>query len=88
MERLKKLLDRNDIDWAYANSANFSGFNYFNGKVENFKPEASDIVINANQPNSNLVKVLFERNSKISDSATYDITAWSMPLYMACSLTG
>ncbi|MGB8193594.1 MAG: M14 metallopeptidase family protein [Chitinophagaceae bacterium] len=79
LERLKKLLDRNAIDWSYANAASLSGLNYATGKTENFKTDAQDIVINMNQAKSNLVRVLFERNSKLSDSATYDITAWSMP---------
>jgi len=78
-ERLKKLLDRNLIDWSYISSGNFTGFNYLTGKTETFKADAGDIVINMNQSKSNLIKVLFERNSKISDSATYDITAWSVP---------
>jgi hypothetical protein len=79
LERLKKLLDRNSIDWSYANAATLNGLNYTTGKTESFKADAQDIVINMNQPKSNLVRVLFERNSKLSDSATYDITAWSMP---------
>jgi hypothetical protein len=78
-DRLKKLLDRNLIDWSYISSGNFTGFNYLSGKTESFKAEAGDIVINMNQPKSNLIKVLLERNSKISDSNTYDITAWSVP---------
>jgi hypothetical protein len=79
IERLKKLLDRNGIDWAYTSLASLSGFNYFTSKNETFKTAPGDIVINNNQPNSNLVNVLFERNSRLSDSATYDITAWSIP---------
>jgi hypothetical protein len=78
-ERLKKLLDRNGIEWSYANAASLNGLNYATGKTENFKTDAQDIVINMNQYKSNLVRVLFERNSKLSDSATYDITAWSLP---------
>ena len=77
--RLKKLLDRNGIEWAYSNGANLSGANYFSSRNENFKTANGDIVINSNQSNSNLVNVLFERNSRLSDSATYDITAWSVP---------
>jgi hypothetical protein len=78
-DRLKKLLDRNGIDWAYTNAANLTGFNYFSSKNENFKTASGDIVINLNQPQSNLINVLFERNSRLTDSATYDITAWSVP---------
>ncbi|MEO5685145.1 MAG: M14 metallopeptidase family protein [Chitinophagaceae bacterium] len=79
IERLKTLLNKNAIDWSYTNVGNLSGLNYQNGKTEPFKTAAGDIVINANQPRSNLIKVLFERTSKLSDSATYDITAWSLP---------
>jgi hypothetical protein len=43
------------------------------------KPDYHDVIINASQPKSTLVKVLFERISKLNDSATYDITAWSIP---------
>ncbi|MBZ5857029.1 M14 metallopeptidase family protein [Flavihumibacter profundi] len=77
--RLKQLLNQNEIDWSYANAGNLQGLNFFNGKQESFKAEPGDLVINANQPKGNLIKVLFERKSKLSDSATYDITAWSIP---------
>jgi len=79
LDRLKKLLDRNAIDWTYSNSGSLSGFSYFSSKNENFKTGTGDIIINTNQANSNLINVLFERNSRLSDSATYDITAWSIP---------
>jgi hypothetical protein len=79
IERLKQLLTRNGIEWNYAPVLNQSGINYFTGRVESFKANAEDIVVNMNQPKSNLIKVLFERTSRLSDSATYDITAWSIP---------
>ncbi|HYC27355.1 MAG TPA: M14 family metallopeptidase, partial [Chitinophagaceae bacterium] len=79
LSRLEKLLDRNNIEWSYANAATLNGLNYTTGKNESFKTDAQDIVINMNQYKSNLVRVLFERNSKLSDSNTYDITAWSLP---------
>jgi len=85
---LKTLLDRNLIDWGYASAGNFTGFNYQSGKQEMYKAEAGDIVINTNQPKTNLIKVLFERNSKISDSATYDITAWSLPFVYGLNVFG
>ncbi|MFT3933434.1 MAG: M14 family metallopeptidase [Chitinophagaceae bacterium] len=78
-ERLEKLLNGNGIDWSYVNAGSFTGLNYQTGKTELVKAVAGDIVVNANQAKSNLVKVLFERTSKLNDSATYDITAWSLP---------
>ncbi|HEY4207905.1 MAG TPA: zinc carboxypeptidase, partial [Puia sp.] len=77
--RLKTLLDRNDIEWAPAPMGSFTGVDYETGKQAPFKAAAGDIVINANQPRSNLLRVLFERTSRISDSVTYDITAWCVP---------
>ncbi len=78
-ERLRALLDRNNIDWSYASAGSAAGLNYATGKSESFKIADGDIIINTNQPKSNYIRVLFERTSKLSDSATYDITAWSLP---------
>lgn len=88
LTRLKQLLTRNGIDWSYANAATYSGLNYFTGKSESVKTVTGDIVINANQPNANLVDVLFERTSKLTDSATYDITAWSLPFVYGLTTYG
>jgi len=79
LERLKTLLEKNDIEWAPAPAASYSGIDYETGKMAAVKATTDDIVINANQPRSNLLRVLFERTSHISDSVTYDITAWSIP---------
>ncbi|MEP6748711.1 MAG: M14 metallopeptidase family protein [Bacteroidota bacterium] len=79
IDRLKKLLDKNMIDWGYTGAGNFNGINYQSGKAEPFKTSPGDIVVNTNQSKSNLIKVLFDRTTKLSDSATYDITAWSLP---------
>ena len=79
LERLKAFLDRNMIEWVPVSSGNFTGTDYETGKAASFRAGAGDIVINANQPKSNLLRVLFERQSHISDSVTYDITAWSVP---------
>ena len=40
---------------------------------------APDLVIPVNQAKGALIKVLFEPNTTVVDSATYDITAWAMP---------
>jgi len=41
--------------------------------------DSTSIVVHTNQPKGKMVKVLFEPNAKLSDSLTYDITAWSIP---------
>ncbi|RFM30869.1 M14 metallopeptidase family protein [Chitinophaga silvisoli] len=77
---LSGLLKKNQIRFGYgANGAKATGFNYFNGKTESFSIEKEDMVINAMQPRSNLLKVLFEPDSRLTDSVTYDITAWALP---------
>jgi hypothetical protein len=77
---LGALLKRNDIRFGYgAQVAKATGFNYFNGKTEGFTIDKEDMVISAAQARSNLLKVLFEPDSRLSDSVTYDITAWSLP---------
>jgi len=77
--RLTELLNRNNIEWYNAGGASYNGINYFTGKMATVKTDNRDVIINANQPNANLLTVLFERNSRLSDSVTYDITAWSVP---------
>ena len=76
---LKKLLNNNNILFGAYNKQPGKGYNYFTGKEENIETEKYSILINTNQPKATLVKVLFEPRTKLSDSATYDITAWSLP---------
>jgi hypothetical protein len=75
---LKRMLDGNNILYTSAVINNAKGYNYFTGKDESFSA-ANSIVISTYQPKGTLVKVLFEPKSKLVDSATYDITAWSLP---------
>jgi hypothetical protein len=78
---LLKLLDRNQIKYSYAGNMGkkFKGFDYYSHKSGEVTIEKGDILVSAYQPQSHLMQVLFEPESKISDSLTYDITAWSLP---------
>ncbi|MEO6489167.1 MAG: M14 family metallopeptidase, partial [Ferruginibacter sp.] len=77
---LKELLNRNNISYSYAKPGSvIKGYNYFNGKEENYTTAQNDILITSYQTRSTLVRVLFDPKSKLSDSATYDITAWALP---------
>ena len=87
-ERLRALMDRNGIDWSYANAGNASGMNYSTGKTESFKIAEGDVVINVNQPKSNFIRVLFERNSKLSDSERMILQHGHFLLFMACKRMG
>ena len=79
IEAVKKLMDNNGIIYGATSNENFSGYNYFDNKQEAFKNEGYQIAINTLQPKGRMVKVLFEQQTKLVDSATYDITAWSIP---------
>ncbi|MES1218924.1 MAG: M14 family metallopeptidase, partial [Bacteroidota bacterium] len=75
---LLELLDKNGIQYS-AGSGTGRGYNYSNGKEESFTISQGDIVVSSLQPRSVLVKALFEPKTKLVDSSTYDITAWSLP---------
>lgn len=80
LEGLKKLFDRNKITYSYASKAMpVKGYNYFTAKEETYNIKENDLLVSAYQPKASLLKVLFEPVSKLSDSATYDITAWALP---------
>ncbi|MEJ6981142.1 M14 metallopeptidase family protein [Pedobacter sp. P351] len=79
LKNLELLLTRNGIEYGFGTSKSARGLNYLNGKTENFNVAKSDMVISAYQPKSVLVKVLFEPKTFVSDSVTYDITAWALP---------
>jgi len=77
-EAMRSFFDANGIKYGYITANAIKGYNYFTGKEEVFNA-ANAISVTAYQPKSSLVKVLFEPRSKLSDSVTYDITAWSLP---------
>jgi hypothetical protein len=80
LEKLKELLDLNQISYSYArNGVSGKGFHFLNAQEENFNTASGDLIVSTVQPKGALVKVLFEPQSVLSDTATYDITAWSLP---------
>lgn len=80
-EELTKLLGRNKIEFAYANETKkLFGYHYQSNSEEDFTLEPNDLIINVNQPKAVLTQVLFEPHQHLSDSLSYDITAWSLTL--------
>ncbi|RFM25579.1 M14 family metallopeptidase [Deminuibacter soli] len=79
LKSVARLLDLNGISYGALNTKTFSGYNYFTGKEEAYKGDAYTLAVSALQPRSTLLRVLFEPKSTLSDSITYDITAWSLP---------
>ncbi|HSI69178.1 MAG TPA: M14 family metallopeptidase [Gillisia sp.] len=76
---LRELLDRHEINYGNASLGNVRGYNYKSNSNNRFSTTENSLVVNTNQPKGKMVKVLFEPTAQLSDSLTYDITAWSVP---------
>ena len=79
IEALKSLLDKHEIKYGNAKGGKVNGFAYGSNSNGSLNSSTSDLVVSTNQPKGKMVKALFEPNGKLSDSLTYDITAWSLP---------
>jgi hypothetical protein len=78
---LCRLLDRHQIRYgsAGATGSGLKAFDYRDGKETSIDVQPNDLVISAYQPHSVMTQVLFEPEHRLSDSLTYDITAWALP---------
>ena len=79
---LTSLLDQHQIIYTKINAnqaTELKGFDYFTNQDKSRKLLKNDVLISTNQQKGNLIDVLFEQKTALSDSLTYDITAWSLP---------
>ncbi|WP_316810475.1 M14 family metallopeptidase [Pedobacter heparinus] len=79
LKRMAELLKKNHVEFAFGSEGAASGYNYETGKTETFKLERNDLIVNLSQPRAVLANVLFEPQTTVVDSNTYDITAWALP---------
>lgn len=81
IEELLQLFDKNQIKYSYAGNTGkkFRGFDYISNKDGEVTIEKGDILVSAYQPQSHLMQVLFEPDSRTTDSISYDLTAWALP---------
>ncbi len=79
LKSLKQLLDRHKIEYSYANSGKIKGYSYNGNNNRSFRSDENTLIVSTDQPKGKMVKVLFEPKTKLQDSLTYDITAWSLP---------
>ncbi|WP_113661097.1 M14 family metallopeptidase [Pedobacter nanyangensis] len=82
ISRLRKLADllaKNKIAFAFGADKTLNGYSYETQKPETFKVERNDMIINVAQKQGVLANILFEPHTAVSDSNTYDITAWALP---------
>lgn len=79
LKRLATLLSNNHIAYSFGGDKTLNGFSFESRKTVSFKLNRNDLVVNLKQPASVLANVLFEPDTKVTDSNTYDITAWALP---------
>jgi hypothetical protein len=81
IESLLLLLDNNQIRYSYAGNEGkkYACFDYKSNKDGEVTIEKGDILVSAYQPESHLMEVLFEPHSRLTDSLSYDLTAWALP---------
>ncbi|MEO0554357.1 MAG: M14 family metallopeptidase [Bacteroidota bacterium] len=80
MAALTRFLDKQKIKYGTGKTRKaINGFSYLKNGNTSVSVGGGDLVINTYQPKSKLVTALFEPMAKLSDTLTYDITAWSLP---------
>ena len=79
IKALAELLRKNKISYAFGGDKTLKGYSYESKKVEQFKIERNDLVVNLAQRHGVMANILFEPQTFVSDSNTYDITAWALP---------
>lgn len=79
LRKMAELLKKNNIAFSFGADKTLTGFNFETQKTESFKVDRNDLVLNLQQPKAVLASVLFEPQTVVTDSNTYDITAWALP---------
>ncbi len=80
LKAVEKLLAANGITYgSLSNNSNYKGYNYFSQKEETVTLKKYHTAVSMLQTRSVLATVLLEPKGNLSDSNTYDITAWSLP---------
>ena len=83
IQRLRELLDLHGIRYYRVGKgagASTSLYDYSTNGSRQTTLSADDLLIPVNQPMGTLANVLFEPQTAVVDSLTYDITAWSLPM--------
>ncbi len=73
-------LDQQGIAYGYVTGARQArGRSYTDGATGPVPVEPGDLIVSTLQPKGVLARVLFEPEAALSDSLSYDITAWALP---------
>ena len=80
LAELLRLLDANGIQYGAAPAADgVRCLDYATGRTTKRNVRSGDLLIDARQPHSGILQVLMDPDPELSDSMTYDITAWALP---------
>jgi hypothetical protein len=79
INQVVELLQKHEIYSFPADEITIKAYDYASNSVKSVQTTKRDLVIPTNQAKGKMVKVLFEKQAKLIDSLTYDITAWSLP---------
>lgn len=79
LEQITKWMDTHSIKYGHPAAGKASrGFDYQTQSTGNVSLATDDIIFNIYQPKSRFITAVFEPQSKLPDSLTYDITAWNL----------
>ena len=82
VDKLKQIttwLEAHAIKFGIAGTSKpMKGFDYQTQTQTTFTLGADDIVLNIDQPKGRFITTVFEPQSKLNDSLTYDVTAWNL----------
>lgn len=77
LRKLFELLDRHQIAYGQAaDGGSYKGYSYRDRERKRVKVHEGDYLVSAYQPKSVLARLFFEPRPELTDSVTYDITAW------------
>lgn len=80
LDALRKWMDKHKIIYGTAsNRRGLNGFSFRSGRNTSLTIGSGDLVISSSQPKSRFVTAVFEPESRLVDSLTYDITGWALP---------
>jgi len=79
LKKLAELLRKNNIEFSFGAEKTAKGYDYDTKKEELFIAGRNDLIVNVQQSKAVLANVLLEPQTVVTDSNTYDITAWALP---------
>src|SRR6478609_6795427 len=78
LTKLTAWFDSQSIQYGHPATRPAKGFDYQTQAVSTFNISAEVIVVNIYQPKGRFITTVFEPQPKLTDSATYDVTAWNL----------